>query len=114
MNNIIMLIICAFLAQSLAWFQTNGQLLWPIFKEYKWIVFLSSIPTAILYYYTTTFGYPAFNGNLWPVRFVVFTSGILVFILFTTWLLKEPFTLKIFVQIALCFAILLTQMLWKT
>ena len=114
MNKLLLGIIYFAIGQIIIWFQTNGQLLWPIFKEYKWIVFLSSIPTAILYYYTTTFGYPAFNGNLWPVRFVVFTSGILVFILFTTWLLKEPFTLKIFVQIALCFAILLTQMLWKT
>lgn len=112
--NLVILIICAVLAQSMTWFQTNGQLLWPFFKEYKWLILLGSYPIGWLFYETTTYGYLAFNGQLWPVRFVVFVSGILLFILFTTWLLKEPFTLKILTQIILCLSVVLVQVLWKT
>ena len=114
MNNMLILILTALLAQGLTWLQTNGQLIWPWMKDYKYIILLGSYPIGWLFWASTEYGYPAFDGQLWPVRFLIHVAGIIVFILFTTWLLKEPFTLKICVQIALCFAILLTQMLWKT
>jgi len=114
MSNMLILILCAILAQGLTWFQTNGQVVWPILKEYKWFVILGSYPIGWLFFEATTYGYPAFNNQLWPVKFVIFVAGILTFILFTTWLLKEPFTIKIAVQIALCCAILMVQLMWKT
>ena len=35
MNNMLILIVCALLAQGITWLQTNGQLVWPWMKDYK-------------------------------------------------------------------------------
>ena len=114
MSNMLILILCAILAQGITWLQTNGQLVWPWMKDYKYIILLISYPIGLLFWICTEYGYPAFNGQLWPVRFLIHVAGILVFIVFTTWLLKEPLTIKIGVQIALCFAIMAVQFFWKT
>lgn len=112
--NLLILIVCAILAQGLTWLQTNGQLLWPWMKDYKWFILLGSYPIGWMFWLCTEYGYPAFDNQLWPVRFTIHVAGILTFVLFTTWLLKEPLTLKIGVQIALCFAIMFIQFFWKT
>lgn len=100
-------------AQTLTWIQMNGQLVWPIFKEYKYIILLLSYPIGWMFWNCTEFGYPVFDNQLWPIRFLVFVTGIVTFMIFTIWLLKEPFTLKIAVQLLLCFSIVCIQLFWK-
>ena len=112
-KNLIILIVMSLLAQGLTWLQTNGQLIWPWIKKNEYIVLLLSYPIGWMFWKCTEYGYPAFDGQLWPVRFVIHVAGIITFIIFTTWLLKEPFTLKIIVQLILCFSILGVQFLWK-
>jgi len=112
-KNLIILILFSVLAQSLTWIQTNGQLIWPWIKKNEYIVLLGSYPIGWLFWKCTEYGYPAFDGQLWPVRFIIQVVGIITFIIFTTWLLKEPFTAKIAVQLILCIAIIGVQFLWK-
>ena len=103
----------AILAQGLTWIQVNGQLVWPIFKQYKYAILLLSYPIGYLFWNVTQYGYPVFDNQLWPIRFLVFVSGICTFVLFTTWLLEEPFTFKIAMQLLLCVAIICIQLFWK-
>ena len=43
MNNMLILIVCALLTQGITWLQTNGQLIWPWMKDYKYIILLFNV-----------------------------------------------------------------------
>ena len=53
------------------------------------------------------------DGKTWPNRLIGFSLGVVIFTILSTWLLKEPFTLKTIVCLFLCFIILAIQLCWK-
>ena len=60
----------------------------------------------------TYYGVTAFDGDLWPNRFLGFILGIISYAK-TNYFFKQPVTGKILVQLILCFLIVLVQVMWK-
>lgn len=102
------------LAQSLSWFQTNGQFISTWWKEHPIIVSgLMGIPVGMGYIYGTTYIVAAFDGTLWPARIIGFVTGIVTFSLLTFIFLKEGINLKTGVILLLATTIVLLQVFWK-
>lgn len=113
MKNLIYALLLFLVGQSVIWFQINGQFVWPLFRKYEWVLVLSGIPISLLYLSATRYGVEAFDGLLWPQRFLAFACGIFVFSIFA-WLFKgEGFTIKTIVSLALSLTIVVIQVFWK-
>lgn len=106
---------CLFLlAQSLSWFQTNGQFISSWMKEHPILISgLMGIPVGMGYIYGTTYIVEAFGGTLWPARIFGFVTGIISFSLLTFLFMKEGITIKTGIILLLATAIVLLQVFWK-
>ena len=83
-------------------------------KNMSTLIILSGIPITWVFLVATRYGYDAFDGLLWPQRFLAFVGGMIIFSLFT-WLFKgEGISAKTFVCLALSISILFIQILWKS
>ena len=58
--------------------------------------------------------YIAFDGLLWPARFVGFAIGIGTYAIGVWLLFKEGITVKTFISLILCVILISIQVLWKT
>ena len=101
-------------SQVVIWFQSHLQ----FFN--KWAsdnpIIISSVGMIVSYgsIMATKHIAGAFNGLVWPSRFIGFSIGIILFA-FLTWIfLKEPLSYKSMVCIGLAFCILAIQLFWKT
>jgi len=103
-----------FLAQSLSWFQTNGQFLSEWVKNHPITVAgVMGIPVGLAYIYGTTYVVEAFNGQLWPSRLTGFATGIFSFTILTYVFMKEGVNLKTGVILILATVIIILQVFWK-
>lgn len=103
-----------FLAQSLSWFQTNGQFLNTWVKNNPMLVAgIMGIPVGMCYIYGTTYIVEAFDGKLWPSRLIGFATGIFSFTILTYIFMKEGINMKTGVILLLATTILLIQVFWK-
>ena len=103
-----------FVAQSLSWFQTNGQFLNEWVKDHPMIVAgVMGIPVGMAYIYGTTYVVQAFDGLLWPSRLTGFATGIFSFTILTYVFMKEGINLKTGTILCLAFIIILLQVFWK-
>ena len=113
--NIKFIIISTFifvLGQVLIWYQLNSQLVWDWAKGTKsmWIMSLLGIPISLLMWLCTKWGYIGF-GSLWAVRWMAFSTSMLVFPIMTYFYLGETITLKTLISIILSIIIMLLQLL---
>ena len=92
-------ILLYFLAQSLAWFQINGQFL----------MSLIGVPISYLFIKATDLTFRALEGTVWPGRILTFACGIVVFTILTYTLLGEAITWKTGVSLLLTCIIILLQ-----
>jgi len=116
MSNIPKLIIGSLLyllGQTLVWYQINGQFLSHWIKQHPLIMSLLGIPISYIYIYATLYTVEAFNGELWPQRFIGFAMGMFTFAVLTFIHLNEVITLKTAVTLALATAIVVIQIIWK-
>ncbi len=104
-----------FLAQSAAWFQTNGQFISDWFQKNPLMVSIFvGIPTGMLYIYGTKYLVMSTpDGALWPSRILAFCCGIVVFALFTYISTGEGITLKTGICLGLATVIVSIQIFWK-
>lgn len=100
-------------AQVIVWFQHNWQFINPKMKPEWWGWYVVAIPITWMFLKGTYYGVTAFGGDLWPNRFIGFILGIISYAWLTSYFFKQPLTSKIFVQLILCFLIVLVQVLWK-
>ena len=100
-------------AHVLTWFQLNGQFLNNWFKENVWVVALFGVPISYLFIYGTKHVYIAFDGLIWPGRFIGFSIGMVVFAILAYAIMGEGLTNKTLVSLVLCFFLLGVQILWK-
>ena len=101
-------------AQSLAWFQTNGQFLSTWMKEHPILISgLMGIPVGASYIYGTTYIVEFFNGELWPARIASFATGIFSFYILTFIFMKEGINLKTGTILILATIIITLQVFWK-
>ena len=97
--------------QFTVWFSTNLQFVSEDLQSKSFYIMLAlSIPTSIVAYYGSKYGYAAFGGSVWSVRFFAFAMSYLIFPVLTWWLLGESmFTLKTMLCVALSFIIIAIQ-----
>lgn len=113
-NNLILGLILFFTAQSLSWFQTNGQFISVWIKNHPLLTALiGGIPIGMCYIYGTTYIVEAFNGQLWPSRLLGFATGIFSFSFLTYIFMNEGITTKTGVILLLATIIVVLQIFWK-
>ena len=100
-------------AQIAVWFQHNWQFINEKYKPEWWGWYIVAIPITYLFLKGTYYGVTAFDGDLWPNRFIGFILGIISYAWLTNYFFKQPVTGKILVQLILCFLIVLVQVMWK-
>lgn len=114
MRNLITGLTLFVIGQSLIWFQTNGQFVWPWFKRNPLIISLIA-GTGISYMFIMATAYVAeyYGGLLWPGRFIAQATGIISFALLTFTFMNEGVSAKTLVSLILAIGIILIQILWK-
>ena len=101
------------IAQIGAWFQHNLQFKNPKYDETWWGMYAMAIPLTYVFILATKYNVVGYGGSIWGARFVGFALGMLVYAIMIQIFFKEPFTIKIAVQLLLCFTILAVQAFWK-
>ena len=101
------------IAQIGAWFQHNLQFKDPKYDETWWGMYALAIPLTYVFILATKYNVVGYGGSIWGARFVGFALGMLVYAIMILIFFKEPFTIKIAVQLLLCFTILAVQAFWK-
>ena len=105
---------CFLFAQSLSWYQSNGQFISSWIKDNPVIVALVfGIPVGLGYIYGTTYIVEAFEGKLWSARLLGFATGVFSFTILTYFHLKEGITIKTATILALAAVIVCLQVFWK-
>lgn len=113
MKNLILCLSLFVIAQTMVWLQLNGQFVWDSFRKYEWVLILFGLPISWVFLEATRQGVAAFDGLLWPQRFLAFACGIIIFSLFT-WLLKgEGINTKTLISLCLASCLVLIQIFWK-
>ena len=82
-ENIKLLIIgvsLTFVAQVAVWFQHNWQFVNKKFGPEWWGWYVVAIPITWFFLKGTYFGVTAFDGDLWPNRFIGFVIGIVSYL----------------------------------
>ena len=101
------------IGQTLVWYQINGQFISEWVKARPWLMSCLGIPISYVYIYATQYSTEAFNGDLWPQRFIGFSMGMIAFAILTWMHLNQGITLKTAVTLILASAIVAIQVLWK-
>ena len=113
MKNLIICVLIFTFAQTMVWLQLNGQFVWESFRKYEWVLILFGLPISWLFLEATRHGVAAFDGLLWPGRFIAFGSGIVSFTFLTWYFLGEGFTPKTAVSLIIACSLIGIQILWK-
>jgi len=102
------------IAQSITWFTSNMQLIYPWFKTPKGIgaMVIASMPATVGYIFGTRYLYEA-TSTLWSVRLLGFSMGVVTFTVWTYWLMKEGINMKTGISLLLSLVIVLLQVFWK-
>ena len=101
-------------AQTLTWFQLQGQFIWESFAKHEWLVIIiPSLPLSFLYLYSVKFLVAGFGGVYWPSRFISFGIGVVVFSILVSTFLNEGINLKTGVSILLALGLVSVQIFWK-
>ena len=111
--NLLYGIIWGLLGQVGSFMQFQGAIKYNWNQKYFWLLLLTSVPVGYFYMKSVERFVAAFNGEIWPSRLIGFGLGITVFTILSSFLFKEPFTLKTLVCLALGVAIIAIQVLWK-
>lgn len=103
------------LSQGLVWVQSFAQFYFPKLKYgiNPYLLILLSLPAGAGFIYGTKLGGIAFNYQAWPLRFVSFGAGIIIFAFLTNYFGQEGINLKTLVSLILAVMILAIQILWK-
>jgi hypothetical protein len=101
------------IAQVGAWFQHNLQFKNPKYDETWWGMYAMAIPLTYVFILATKYNVIGYGGSIWGARFVGFALGMFIYAILIQIYFKEPFTLKIVVQLLLCFSILGVQAFMK-
>lgn len=113
MKNLLNGILLLLIGQSLVWFQTNGQFMWPFFKRNPVLIAISVGSFVSYTFILGTAELEKYYGALWPGRFIGFAVGMLAFSLLTYFMLDEGMNTKTLISLALAVVLLAVQIFWK-
>ncbi len=112
-SNLIITIALIVVAQSLTYFQLQGQFIWEWARKYPYVIAFAGIPISLLFMKATRHCALAFDGLTWPGRLIGFAVGAIVFAILSYVVLKEPMQTKTIICMLLAVCILLIQIYWK-
>ena len=95
-------------------FQLNGQFKWEWFAKNEWAVALFGLIISFFYIWGTKYTVGAFDGLLWPARFIGFGIGMIIYALGLWFFFKEGISTKTLISLILCVILISIQVLWKT
>ena len=109
--NFLYCIVIFLLMHVCVWFSTNLQLVSSAASDKSLLIAIClAVPTTLLAYFGTKFGYQALGESAWGVRFFAFAISYVTFPFLTWWFLGESmFTMKTMLCIALSFLIMAIQ-----
>ena len=114
MKNLIYGVVLFIVGQSMIWFQTNGQFIWPWFKRNPLLVsLLAGTTISYMFIVATRNVAEYYDGLLWPGRFIAFGNGMVSFTFLTWYLLGEGLTTKTMVSLMLALTLVTIQIVWK-
>lgn len=113
MRNLINGILLFTIGQSLVWFQTNGQFIWPFFKKNPLIIALIGGTLVSYTFILGTKELETYYGALWPGRFIGFATGMVAFAFLTYGMMNEGLNTKTLVSLSLAILLLIVQIFWK-
>lgn len=114
LDNFIIGILAFLVAHILTFFQLNGQFKWEWFKSNELLVAASGVIISFFYIWGTKYTVEAFEGLLWPARFIGFGVGMIIYAFMVSYFFKEGITNKTFISLLLCIILISIQVLWKT
>ena len=106
-------VIFYFIGQIMTYYQLNGQFIWPWFKRNPLILALLGIPISLVFIWATKHTVDAFDGMMWPQRFIGFASGILIYAWGTSYYFGQPIDTKTAVSLCIALLLILIQLFWK-
>ena len=112
--NLLIGVVLILIGQIGIWFQTNGQFVWPWFKNNPLILSIT-FGTGLSYMFIHSTRYLAlhFDGMLWPGRLISFGGGIIVFTVLPYIIMGETITLKTIISLVLACILVSIQVFWK-
>lgn len=113
MNKLLLGVLFGILGQVSSFLQLQGSVKYNWYEKYPFVVLLSSIPAAWFYIKSVNYLVAWGDGQLWPSRLIGFGIGIIVFVLLSWLLFREPLSLKTLTCLFLAASILLVQIFWK-
>lgn len=113
MKNLLIGIGLYIISQTLVWFQSNGQFLWPFFKKNTWLIALLGSGVGYMFIVGTKYIAEHYDGQIWPGRFIGFSIGMVTYAIFTYYFMGEGMNLKTTICLMLSFCIILIQIFWK-
>lgn len=99
--------------QALIYIQLNFQFIYPWFKKNPLIVSILGIPISYLFVYATRFTVAAFDGAMWPQRFIGFATGMVVYALGTYIYFNQAIDTKTGISLVLAIILIAVQIFWK-
>ena len=106
-------IVMFLIAHILTFFQLNGQFLWKWFSKNEWLVAASGIVLSIFYFWGTKYIVEAFEGLMWPGRFIGFGVGMVVYAIGVSYYFNEGINLKTLTSLILATGLVCVQVFWK-
>ena len=107
-------VLLTLLGQTIIWFQTNGQFVWPWFKKHPFLMaVLFGTSISYIFIMATKYLVAHFNGLIWPARLIGFGLGMVVFTVCAYIFMGESLNSKTIVSLILAFTIVCIQIFWK-
>ena len=110
---LILCIITFLLVQLVTWFQLNGQFLYKSFVKHEWAVAAAGVILSFFYIWGTKYTVDAFNGLLWPGRFIGFGVGMVIYAIMVSYYFNEGINLKTMTSLILATGLVCVQVFWR-
>ena len=101
------------IGHAFVFFQLNGQFKWDWFRKNEFIVASTGLIISYFYIWGTKYTVDAFNGLLWPARFVGFGVGMIIYAVGVNYFFGETLNPKTIVSLCLSLILICIQVLWK-
>lgn len=111
-KNVIYAILLYVIGQSMVWFQSNGQFMWPFFKKYPVLIAFTGVFISYIFITSTRLSYSGF-GVLWPGRMLGFAVGVIIFAILSQIFMGEAINLKTALCLILSGLIICIQLFMK-
>lgn len=111
--NMIYGLLWGILGQVLSFMQLQAAIKWNWWEKYPIWIMISAIPSVWFYKESVHNFILHFGGTLYESRLLGFSIGIIVFVIMSHFLFREPVTLKVILSLLLALTIVLIQAFMK-